>query len=558
MSSSTDQKDLDVSVTLDPIDESDLGLSSSESGTSSPLTENGSEHGGRAKKGHQVKKSKPADLESQDSVDELDLIHRSAHKHHASNRKTFGRVHIVEEMDAIAEVDRALELDELRDAVQGVPHSRSKSIHHVHFQLSTSQEAKVREQEEVTSELEEMTEEPDPNAKPDIFGAIFNLMNYALGAGILALPFAFVNAGLIMGIFLVSLVASATVFSMFLLLGASRVAKAYGFEQLARSSYGDNFAQFVKITIIVDSFGALSAYMILIADTTSGIAKNYIAPDTIWANRTLILILVTTFIMLPLCCLKNINSLGFTSALSLVPLVYFMVLQIVYLVKAGGIQSGVKMFSSKLFFAMPLIVFSFSSQQALFPLYTEMQERNGTERHIKQVVSWSLGLTALCYIFSGTLGIFTYPTSVEGNVLNNLPKGIPLDILLITTAVSIILSFPVILWPARVSADRLFFLDRPYSYLRFVLEAVAILALALIIALAIPSFSTILGLFGSLTNTTIGYILPPLYYLKLEPTPWKESWTKKGAIALLVIGATCGLVAFEHYVEEYFRGLLSR
>lgn len=242
-------------------------------------------------------------------------------------------------------------------------------------------------------------------------------MNYALGAGILALPYAFRQAGFAIGTAMVFTVACATVFSMLLLLGASKASQTYGFEQLARMAYGDRFAQFVKVTIIVDSFGALSAYMILIADTSSELAADYLGRNTIWANKLFVLTLVTIFIMFPLCCLKNINYLGFTSALSLVPLVYFLVLQVVYLAKAGGVQSGFKLFNGGFFYALPIIIFSFSSQQALFPLYTELQERNGTEKDIKKVVWVSIGLTALCYFGSGTMGILTYPTTAKGTIL---------------------------------------------------------------------------------------------------------------------------------------------
>lgn len=128
---------------------------------------------------------------------------------------------------------------------------------------------------------------------------------------------------------------------------------------------------------------------------------------------------------------------------------------------------------------------------------------------------------------------------------------------MLTTAISIILSFPVILWPARVSADRLFFLDRPYSYRRFILEAAAILVVSFLIAVAVPSFSTILGLFGSLTNTCLGYVLPPLYYLKLHPTPIKESLMKKMAVALLIIGTILGLIAAGIITHDYITSLMS-
>lgn len=501
------------------------------------------------------------DLESQEQYDELRLIKERARASRSTHGRTFGRVHVVEQQEVIEEVERALELEEVRDAVLGRPHSRSVSMRNVHLKFAGTEETKTRSKEgDEAVELDEIgAEPPSPtpeDAKPDIFGAIFNLMNYALGAGILALPYAFKQAGIVLGAGMVAIVGSATIFSMMLLLGASKATKSYGYEQLARIAYGDRFAQVVKVTIIIDSFGALSAYMILIAETTTSIMKSYLGPSTIWGNKFLVLTLVTIFIMLPLCSLKNINYLGFTSALSLVPLVYFLVLQVVYLVKAGGIQSGFKLFNSQIFYALPIIIFSFSSQQALFPLYTELQERNGTERDIKGVVGWSICLTALCYLFSGTVGAFTYPLTAKGNVLNNFPPGVAVDILLITTAVSIILSFPVILWPARVSTDRLFFLDRPYSYSRFVWEAAGILALAFLIAIAVPSFSTVLGLFGSLTNTTIGYVLPPLYYLKLHPTPLKDSLMKKAAIALLVIGSAMGLVAAGIITEDYIRSLI--
>jgi amino acid permease len=466
---------------------------------------------------------------------------------------------LVEEMEAIADVDRALEIEEIRDSVLGRPHSRSQSLHHVKLVLDSEEESEVPTEEGGTrTKSDEIASERDPNAKPDILGAIFNLMNYALGAGILALPYAFRQAGVVLGTSLVLIVAVATIFGMFLLLESSRVTKAYGYEQLARISYGDKFAQFVKICIIVDSFGALSAYMIVVAETTTDVMKGYLGPHTIWGNKFLVLFLVATFIMLPLCCLKNINYLGFTSALSLVPLVYLLVLQLYYLIKAGGVQPGVALFNSRFFFSLPIIVFSFSSQQALFPLYTELQERNGTESHIRKVVVWSLVLTAICYLFSGFVGVFTYPTSAKGNVLNNFPEGVLVDVLLITTAVSIVLSFPVILWPARVSTDRLFFLDKPESYLRFILEAVGILALAFLIAVAVPSFSTVLGLFGSLTNTTIGYVLPPLYFLKLDPRMLKTSRVKQAAVALLVIGSLAGLISAGIITEDYISSLINR
>ena len=71
------------------------------------------------------------------------------------------------------------------------------------------------------------------------------------------------------------------------------------------------------------------------------------------------------------------------------------------------------------------------------------------------------------------------------------------------------------------------------------------------IATLIPSFATILGLFGSLTNTAVGYILPSLFFLKVDTRPITESKRKWGALVLMTVGGGCGLISAVLIIKDY-------
>jgi amino acid permease len=66
--------------------------------------------------------------------------------------------------------------------------------------------------------------------------------------------------------------------------------------------------------------------------------------------------------------LRKIEALGFTSLLSLLPLGFLLILQIVFL-GTLGVGGEVPLFKSSFFLALPIFVFAFSSQQAFFPIY---------------------------------------------------------------------------------------------------------------------------------------------------------------------------------------------
>jgi len=128
-------------------------------------------------------------------------------------------------------------------------------------------------------------------------------------------------------------------------------------------------------------------------------------------------------IIIPLSLLRRINLLAFTSFLSLLPLVYLLILQVVlfFTMKSQDAIVGVVPWAKGGFFvALPIVVFAFSSQISLFPIYTEMHDKHGgTSSDMMKVVRYSVAFTIVSYGLCGLFGILAFPEKAMGNILLN-------------------------------------------------------------------------------------------------------------------------------------------
>eukprot|EP00808_Paulinella_micropora_P026083 g81891.t1 len=376
-------------------------------------------------------------------------------------------------------------------------------------------------------------EKQEEKGKPDVWSGVWNLANYIVGAGVLALPYACVKAGLILGMFLIGFVCIGVHLSFKLLLWSSELSERYTYEDLARFCVGKRFANVVKVVIIIDNLGPLSAYTNIVGEAAVLFLSQHVKnPNSLWVRKGWLTFIQLVLIVFPMCFIKDISKLGFTSLLSLLPLVYIMILQFVTFV-THGVGENVVMFAPNVFLALPIVVFAFSCQQVMPPIYKEFREQGGSIQDISKAVRGALALSLISYVWVGLFGYLQYGGAAKDNILSNFPQNASSNVLWLTMAGSILLSYPVIVFPCRISVDRLFFPEWPYSYRRFVLENMGIVTLAFVIAIAIPQLSTLLGIFGALTSTLIGYILPPLYFLRINHQTWREDSRRIAAYSVL-------------------------
>lgn len=433
-----------------------------------------------------------------------------------------------------------------------------------------SESSRLLPEQKSESEFDESARHESSSKHSDIskkhyIGPIINLVNVIVGVGILGLPFAFTQVGILGALLLLIAVALGTVSSFRLLLESSSLVGEYGYPEIAAATMGRVARILTSVVIILDSFGSLSAFLVIVADSTNQFVKQYVPsagltePFSYLLHKS-VLLSFSLILIIPLSLLKDMSALSISSFLSLLPLAYLIVLEIVYFAQ-GVISESIKGSPSLfgppwgLFVALPIIVFAFSSQLAIFPIYAEERaKRDVPRRFMEQVGRISVTACGVCYLVAGLFGQLTFPTSAAGNIMINYGKGLAIDVLLISMALSVVFGYPLMVFPCRDAIDNLLFPLREKSYIRLAVESMLIITLTYAIAALIPSFSTLLGLSGSITKTSIAYILPPLFYLRASKKPFQTDKLKWLSVILLTLGSTAGALSAYITISDFASG----
>ena len=290
---------------------------------------------------------------------------------------------------------------------------------------------------------------------PNIKSGVLNLTNYVIGIGVISLPYATAKAGLVLGLLLLIFVAIAVKYSFNMLLWSTDICGEIGYEEVAREAGGKNLANFVKVFIILDSLGVLSAYLVGTRDTLNHFLGDQ---DTFWQSGDFFLILMILLVVVPLSFIEKIEKLEITSEVAILPIPYLMILMLATL---ASVSDSLVAFNTDIFLALPIIVFSFECQQVMPPVYREFIAAGGTREDMNGVVNIVLTVVCFAYMFVSVLGYANFGDDITENVLFSFESTIWVDILWVAFAIHLLCSFPIVMYPARISCDRLFFPDMP-------------------------------------------------------------------------------------------------
>ena len=97
-------------------------------------------------------------------------------------------------------------------------------------------------------------------------GAAFNMINSILGAGIIGIPYALRECGLVVGVFLLVLVAAVTHWTTCLLIDVRNKYEAKSFLALAEKFGGATAGRICAFFLVLFPVGACLIYMIVIGD----------------------------------------------------------------------------------------------------------------------------------------------------------------------------------------------------------------------------------------------------------------------------------------------------
>ena len=149
--------------------------------------------------------------------------------------------------------------------------------------------------------------------KSSVSGASFNLINGIVGAGIVGIPFAVKEAGLISGICMIVLSALLTVKSLRLLIETAKHIDVQSYETLLEAAFGKAGFYFISLAMLCNAYGAMVSYLMIIKETLPTLL-GYGAEDAYMAR--VILTVSTLLVIFPLSMQRDMAALAATSIVS--------------------------------------------------------------------------------------------------------------------------------------------------------------------------------------------------------------------------------------------------
>ncbi|KAL6324649.1 hypothetical protein AAG906_013462 [Vitis piasezkii] len=370
-------------------------------------------------------------------------------------------------------------------------------------------------------------------------GAVFNLSTTIVGAGIMALPATMKVLGLGVGIAMIIFMAFLTEASIEMLLRFSRAGKSSSYGGLMGDAFGKYGKMLLQISVMVNNIGVLIVYMIIIGDVLSGTSSTEVHHAGVlegwfgvhwWNGRTFVLLVTTLAVFSPLACFKRIDSLSFTSGLSVGLAVAFLVITVgIAVIKliSGGISMprllpDVTDLTSfwKLFTVVPILVTAYICHYNVHTIDNELEDST----QIKSVVQTSLALCSSVYIMISFFGFLLFGDGTLDDVLANFDTnlGIPYSSLLndavrVSYAGHLMLVFPIVFYPLRLNLDGLLFPSaRPLvlDNLRFALITIGLITTIFLGANFIPSIWDAFQFTGATAAVCIGFIFPAAITLR--------------------------------------------
>ncbi|KAH6791263.1 Transmembrane amino acid transporter family protein [Perilla frutescens var. frutescens] len=370
-------------------------------------------------------------------------------------------------------------------------------------------------------------------------GAVFNLSTTIVGAGIMALPATMKVLGLIPGIFAIIFMAFLTDASIEFLLRFSRTAKSLSYAGLMGDAFGNCGRILIQLCVLVNNIGVLVVYMIIIGDVLSGTTSDGIHHAGVlegwfgeqwWTGRFFVLLVTTLAIFAPLASLKRIDSLRYTSALSVALAVVFLVITVgitLYKLIDGTVLMP-RLFPEvpnltsvlNLFTVVPVLVTAYICHYNVHSIDNELEDNT----KIKAVVRTSLALCSSVYVMTSIFGFLLFGDGTLDDVLANFSTdlGIPFGSLLndavrVSYAAHLMLVFPIVFYPLRINLDGLIFPSaRPLTSdnMRFASLSIGLIAVIFIAANFIPSIWDAFQFTGATAAVLIGFILPAAITLR--------------------------------------------
>lgn len=372
----------------------------------------------------------------------------------------------------------------------------------------------------------------------------------------MSLPAVLKTVGLVPGVVAIALVALITDITAGLLLRATDATDANTYGDTMRRAVGGWAATTLQVAVVVNNLGLNIVYLIIMGDclagangdqgAIAGILGGESAPA--WAtDRVIIMGASCALILAPLCVVRSIDTLRFSSYLSAVLMALFVVVMCTLCAKSlamgsdSPLSKGVELGptfapgSSKLGDLVGMLtVFAvmMNSYVCHYNVHALRRALPPPQRfRMRSAVRWSLASACSVYVLAASAGYALFGEDTKDDALDNLSDDRLRQLLpgaagLATTvklgyALSLMCTYPAIAWEVREAIVRVVWrggkgidqLGWPVS----LLMAYAMVGVAFGISIGVPNIWIAFSFTGATVAVIIGFVMPALSALRTAP-----------------------------------------
>lgn len=398
----------------------------------------------------------------------------------------------------------------------------------------------------IQNESEKKSEENIRTAS--MANSIFNLSNAALGAGILGFPYAFKSGGMGAGLLISSIILLMASFTLHIITKICHKYNCSSYQVAVSMILGKKWKFLSEMVMMLYLIGALIIYLTVVGNCFQSPIQYYTVyffhEDYFFTDRKFIISVLSIIFIFPLCLLKRISSLGFSSVLAFLAGIYLVgfavITGIVKLATEGPAPNlnyaiNLSLFADvfpQIFMAFPLIAFAFHCHVQLPPIYAELKNPSIVRGDIISVTT--LIACNTLYMLVGIFGYLQHGQSTHDDFLLNYASSFLFaNIGRLSIGINAIFSYPLNFFTVRLAIQTLFFGGVPLSTFWYYAFTVIMFILTLIGALFIPGISTAFGICGALGACSLMFVFPGLILFVDSKNNYKGS--KFGKIFNMVL-----------------------
>jgi len=360
---------------------------------------------------------------------------------------------------------------------------------------------------------------------------IINMFADICPAGFLPLASGLKGTGYVAALLLVTVLCALCIYTMWVVGETARITGKNTFRSQWEVTLGKQTAWMPVLVIVLVALGSCVAYSCFCADLLADGLPSF----GVKLSRDACLYTFTFFILMPLCMLKDLSALAYSSAVAVLMITYTAYVMILRAADGSYAPGGIyfqhlpeapqvpkQHFFECSFESINLINYLAMGYLAHYnacKYYRELS--NHTPTRMKTHSGFAMGLTSAFYIVMMTAGFQTFGMSSHDVILQNYVKQDTLaNVAQIGVAFSILVSFPIMFSGLREALIDVLCIAWPslLEYLETNLwqNALSMIVLALITLCShvFTDAGMVVGVVGAICGSAIIYIVPCILYVK--------------------------------------------